>query len=263
MAHIDTLHHDQLVPAIQQNLNSAILSLKSRQINTQSSPSVTQAWSTVAFPIFNMVAHANVTNGTTIADILQPYRTNRAPAVWFRLPQSQPEDLDHQLLATELTLTDVRPCMAGEIDKIPNQENGANIIQVQEENQCRDWVQVQSLSNGGFPPVVQEVYVDLMRASLNEDSSTKAFVAYENEQAAACSLLHLAAGVAGIYQVGTIPDARRKGYGTAITHAPLRYAAQRGYKISVLIATKMGKPVYQKMGFEKIFPANIYLFAPQ
>jgi GNAT superfamily N-acetyltransferase len=260
---LNTTHHDELELAIQQNLTSLVLSSQTQQIRTQSLHTVTQSWSSVPFPYFNIVCYANVTDESHITEILQPYRTPPATAVWFRLSPSQPENLDDQLIAHGLMLLDVRPCMAVEIDAIISPETNATIVRVQDEAQCRDWVQVQASSNGGFPATVLDAYLDLILTTLDETNMSQAFVAYENGQAVACSLLHLGGGVAGIWQVGTIPEARRKGYGSAITYAPLLYAAQLGYKISVLIATQMGRPVYQKMGFQEILQAKVYLFTPK
>ena len=100
-------------------------------------------------------------------------------------------------------------------------------------------------------------------STLNTDSSLHGFIAYnEVQQPVACSLLHPGDGVAGIYQVGTIPKARRKGYGRTVTYAALQYAAQIGCQISILIATQMGRPMYEKMGFQDVLRSNVYLFSP-
>lgn len=260
MSVLHTINRDELIPAFQENLNAAVLSLQSPQINTHALATVIQSWSAAAFPLFNAVAYANITGETAITTILQPYRRHQTTAIWIRLPTSQPESLDEQLLAHGLRLADVQPCMAIKLDTMPQQTFNAHIVQVQNEAQCRDWVQVQSLSNGGLPQAIDDIYMRLMLPAIEADSPRKIFVAYENGRPVACSLFHLAGGVAGIWQVATIPEARRKGYGTAITFAALAAAAKQGYKIGVLFASQMGAPVYRKMGFQEILQAKLYLF---
>ena len=63
-------------------------------------------------------------------------------------------------------------------------------------------------------------------------------------------MLFLSAGVAGLYHVQVHPE-RRKGIGTALTLVPMHDARKAGYEISVLQASKMGEPVYRKIGFER------------
>jgi len=59
-------------------------------------------------------------------------------------------------------------------------------------------------------------------------------------------------GVAGIYNVATLPEARGKRIGSMITAAPLIDARERGYRISILHSTKMGYNVYRRLGYQEI-----------
>lgn len=70
------------------------------------------------------------------------------------------------------------------------------------------------------------------------------------------SMMFLSSGVAGLYQVEVLPEQRRQGIGTAMTIAPMEDARQLGYRIAVLQASKMGEPVYRKIGFKSYFRYN-------
>lgn len=56
-------------------------------------------------------------------------------------------------------------------------------------------------------------------------------------------------GVAGVYNVATIPSARGKGIGAALTWAAVRAGAAAGETTSILQSSKEGQPVYTRMGF--------------
>jgi len=70
----------------------------------------------------------------------------------------------------------------------------------------------------------------------------------------------LAAGVAGIYCVATVPEARRQGSGGAITAAPLHIARAMGYRIGILQASESGHPVYRRLGFQEFCTLGLYLW---
>ena len=86
------------------------------------------------------------------------------------------------------------------------------------------------------------------------------YLAILNGQPVATSQFLLSAGVAGIYNVTCLPEARGQGIGAAITLAPLLEARLRGYRISILQASHLGYPVYRRLGFHDYGKLNIYLW---
>jgi ribosomal protein S18 acetylase RimI-like enzyme len=57
-------------------------------------------------------------------------------------------------------------------------------------------------------------------------------------------------GIASVYAVGTVPAARGKGIGSAITLKPLLEARAMGYHYAGLFSTEMGIRTYQWIGFQ-------------
>lgn len=76
-----------------------------------------------------------------------------------------------------------------------------------------------------------------------------AFNALLDGEPAAASAVYVADGVAGVYNVATLPHRRSRGLGAAVTWHAVREGALRGASTAVLQPSPMGLPVYQRMGF--------------
>jgi GNAT superfamily N-acetyltransferase len=75
------------------------------------------------------------------------------------------------------------------------------------------------------------------------------FVAYLDGRPVATSGLFVTDDIAGVYNVATIPDARGKGVGAAVTWAAVDAGRAAGASRSILQASGDGEPVYARMGY--------------
>ena len=66
------------------------------------------------------------------------------------------------------------------------------------------------------------------------------------------SLGFVGGGAVGLYGVGTVPDARGRGYGSAVTLAAMDWGRAKGADLAILHATELGEPVYRRLGFEAV-----------
>ncbi|MFN8468676.1 MAG: GNAT family N-acetyltransferase, partial [Caldilineaceae bacterium] len=94
---------------------------------------------------------------------------------------------------------------------------------------------------------------------LQPANGLRRYVGYLNGVPVAASGLVLQAGVAGIFAVATLPHARGKGIGGAMTRVPLLDARAEGYAVGTLQASEMGYPVYKRLGFETVCGIELYL----
>jgi ribosomal protein S18 acetylase RimI-like enzyme len=79
----------------------------------------------------------------------------------------------------------------------------------------------------------------------------------------ASSLLHISAGAAGLYWIGTIPKARRQGIATALTRHTLQHAQSLGYDRAVLQASNAGVSIYRALGFKAYCKIEVLSFEPR
>ena len=59
-------------------------------------------------------------------------------------------------------------------------------------------------------------------------------------------------GVAGIFDVGVVPDLRNQGIGKALTFTACQFAQQMGCHHAILNATLLGEPTYRRLGFRSL-----------
>lgn len=88
--------------------------------------------------------------------------------------------------------------------------------------------------------------------SFAADPNVRVFTAWLDERPVGTSIAIRTGDVAGVYGVGTIPEARRRGVGTAISWAAVAAGRAWGCQTIVLQATEMGLPVYASMGFRTV-----------
>ncbi len=88
------------------------------------------------------------------------------------------------------------------------------------------------------------------------------YVGWLDGEPVATTTIFLAAGVAGVYFVMTVPEARRRGIGAAITHAALVEARDSGFEYGVLGSSAAGRSVYAGLGFREYCTINLYEWSP-
>ena len=96
------------------------------------------------------------------------------------------------------------------------------------------------------PPVMRE----LLSAAVLDDPGVILAVAFLEGVPVAGAMAMDGAGLIGIYAVGTVESARRRGIGRAVTWAAIQAGARRwGHDVAILQSSAMGVPVYEAMGF--------------
>lgn len=235
-------------------------------------PELSWGISGVLSPYMNSVVRTRLNPDTDvdkcIETILTQARKRSVPLGWFLLPGTEPTDMASKLEAHGFKHDGDEAGMAVDLqtlpDSVPAQEN-LKIVEVLDIPTLETWITTWGESYNANEAKRQSRFS--FRASMGLDVKLRyrSYLAYLDDLPVATSELFLGAGVASVVWVGTIPSARRQGFGAAITLAPLLEARRLGYRIGALTASPMGFPVYLKLGFKEFcrIPGYVWLPADQ
>lgn len=208
----------------------------------------------ISFPLFNAVfrAHLSDPDAAIEAAIARCKRRN-VPMMWWTGPSTQPTELGIALEAFGFTGEEVTG-MAAELRSLPRDVSvppGLVIERVADIETMRKWCHVLCV---GFemPDFVGEALLDLFHSiGFDSQSTVRHYVGQLNDEPVSASSMFLGAGVAGIYCVATVPEARKRGVGSATTLMPLHEARKLGYQVGILHSSHMGINVYRGLGFRE------------
>jgi len=121
------------------------------------------------------------------------------------------------------------------------------------------------VSGAGFqmPPAVADDMASILgRMGDRPDGPGRYFVARLEGRPVAAAMGVVDGDAVGIYNVATIPAARGRGIGRAVTLAALLDGRARGATMGVLEASEMGRPVYERLGFIAVGETRVLVRRP-
>jgi GNAT superfamily N-acetyltransferase len=196
---------------------------------------------------------------------LKPLTAPRIPLVWLVGPSTRPVDLGNYLEKRGWMRED-SPGMAIDLhslDEQPLLPARLTIERVSDGETFKTWLRVMTVGSD-IPEKVLSLLLDIAaRHDFKLAPNVYYYLGKLDNEPVATSLLFLGGGVAGIYNVATLPDARRQGIGSALTLAPLLEARRRGYRIGALQAAQMGLNLYRRLGFREYCMFSAYFWTPE
>jgi len=198
-----------------------------------------------------------------IASALAHFRSRNIEKLSWLAEDGVPAmELKRHLFAHGLTLRESFAIeMAADLMTLPeviSTPTGLTIVRVEDYVTLKEWIHVASIGFG-VSSKVEAVWCDFFEEAAFE-FPFRTYLGLLNGKPVATSQLFTSAGVAGIYNVTCIPEARGKGIGAAITLAPLLEARKMGYHVGILQASSMGYNVYRRLGFQDFGKLSVYLW---
>ena len=209
--------------------------------------------------LFNSALGGTVTKD--MATRVMEYYKNK-PMFWWIIGS------DHRnrriLLNTGFVYEELCISMVCDINSIPEKyitPTGFEVKKCKTKKDFKDFSDVFSAVYNSYDPdgnQIKRYYDKVADIDPKERLGLVSFVGYSNGQPVSTASLFLT-DVAGIYDVSTKPEARKKGFGSAIFHRMLMKAKRKGINICCIQSTLAGFRVYKsRFGFKKISDCNLW-----
>ena len=266
MDHIQTDVSDEaLVTAIRANMCDFFRhTSKSNLAEHLENRQFTRWYTLLPHPWFNGVLSSNPHNGdeSFIGESIEYFRLKEIDTfTWWMEPHLKPSDWTSVLSKHGFGFSNDTPGMAVDLHEMNDSiqsVDGFEIRIVDDEESLGNWAKV--FVNGyGLPSTWESITFDLW-VQLGLEFPLRNYLGDLNGEPVSTSTVFYGGGAAGIYCVATLPEARGKGIGAAITLNPLQNAREMGYRVGVLQSSDMGYNVYKKLGFRHLCQIeNFYL----
>lgn len=188
-----------------------------------------------------------------IGEILAYHRHHLVPTLWWVGPASAPADLGRRLRAHGLHCQRLLPGMAIDLHAM---KTGFRRPEGLVLSALEDFSIFKRHEHPFFGPATSERRRNLIAGIdwmvRQEPQRAWHFVALLDGVPLACATVFLGAGVAGLYHVATVEQARGRGIGKAVTLAALEHARGLGYRVAILHSSPEGLVIYRQIGFEEV-----------
>lgn len=193
--------------------------------------------------------------------ILSRLNELKIPAVWYMTPMSRPAGLEALLVEHGFTHLRDGTLMAMDITAFRDDRNipeGLKIGKVVTVEDMNAWGDVLAESFEIEDREAEKYKKYFTGLGVGNGSKLHFFLGKLNGKPVASGCMFKGKEVAGIYWIGTLKEARGQGIGMAMVLHILNEAKNSGYGLCTLIASKMGYPLYKKIGFDGYHTTKVY-----
>lgn len=187
-----------------------------------------------------------------VVDTIHPLGRN---VMWHVGPSARPTDLAKRLESAGFKSSAVGIGMTLPLGAVvrPPQPEGLQLREGRGEADLLDWLDTFGRAFQSKAPTGRDHpwFVPFGHLALG-NGPCRIFTARVDGRPVACSLAFVGGGAVGVYGVGTDPEFRGRGYGSAVTLAGIDWGRERGADLAILHATELGEPVYRRLGFEAV-----------
>jgi len=195
-----------------------------------------------------------------IDEMIAFFEERNTPFIWHAGSKAIPDSVRDLLIKRDFQVQS-QPGMAINLNKIPDINNiipNFEIVKIRNSEHVKFAAEVFCTANDLSIDIVID-FLEMGLKSLESDN----YLGVLNGKAVSTSGVAYASGVAGIYFVSTLEEARRRGIGSITSFRPLFDAKTKGYHWAILHSSEMGFEMYKKMGFEHYSDINQCIWIPK
>ncbi|MEO7021641.1 MAG: GNAT family N-acetyltransferase [Ktedonobacteraceae bacterium] len=184
---------------------------------------------------------------------------------WSVGQDTQPANMDVYLENCGFTkLSDENIGMALDVETLQVEEERVEDLEIREITNVEDAKILKYMEIEGFgssEEMAQNYYEMYVGASFGSGTVWRHWAGWWKGEAVAATSLLLHAGVAGIYGVTTLPEARKHGIARAMVLHAIEEARRAGYRIVILSPTEMSDGIYRRLGFHSYTRIRHYSYS--
>jgi GNAT superfamily N-acetyltransferase len=205
----------------------------------------------------NLLASALAEDGADgrIHALLRAFAPDSLPVTWWAGPTTKPADLVGRLQRFGLARQEPEFAMALDLAggwQAAPLAAGTTLEVVERADQLDEWLAIMNAAYGwpdaAKTAIVRAMYVKDFALPV-ADREIHHFLVRLGPRPVACSSLFIGGDQAFVTNIGTRPEARGRGLGSAATAATLELARSLGRRVATLTASVDGRGVYRRMGF--------------
>lgn len=213
--------------------------------------------------MFNIIAGINVSKLNELTNLFNHFKQHALPfALWTGF--STEDEITQDILSrVTLPTVEIEVGMCANTNNIKNLKINPSLAieQAGSDKHIKDIVTVLSELLPEDKNAIHRYFNEASDVLISPSSNLTFYVGYLNNKPIATSSLYRDEVAAGVWDIITLPEARRQGIGTTMTYSTAMQAKKEGYDLVVLTASAEGLSVYEKMGFTELNTYKVFNFS--
>jgi ribosomal protein S18 acetylase RimI-like enzyme len=211
---------------------------------------------------FNAVLRAPCASAVDVEEALEPFRRRRVPMLWHLFGADAASAGEH-LAEGGFEFYEEEPGMVAHLDAAPAPSTSPSGLRISPARSVDELRQFVGILTGSRDAAFLERVTQLRAATgLGIDATFQHLLGSLDGRLVATAAVAHGRNASEIQHVVTLPDARRRGVGTAMTAAAMTLVSRHGHDQAVLTSSTDGEGVYRSLGFDFVCTVRRFLWKP-